>query len=178
MSCNRKKRLVRSVTKTLFGGQTKQNHQKQNAPLQYNSTKRRERESYYTGGIAGGLFCSCLTYLQHLGEPGQDLVLEKNRAVTVGLEVHPHVVLVRLVVDELNAGLRHGNAHAVGLEIPAEQTGHDGGKRQRQRQRQSRAVHNTRCRAFSQAGEEGTVGANAAVGVRVTVRVRANRRSE
>lgn len=93
-------------------------------------------------GIAGGGIFA-LTYLQHVVKPSQDLVLEKNRAMTVGLEVHPHVVLVRLVVDELNAGLGHGNTHAGGLEIPAEQAGHDGKKRQRQRQRQcqNRAVH-------------------------------------
>lgn len=61
-----------------------------------------------------------LPYLLHVGEARQDLVLEENRPVAVGLEVHADVVLLRLVVHELDPGLGHRHGHALRLQVPAD----------------------------------------------------------
>lgn len=67
----------------------------------------------------GGSLGLIVTYLQHVVESSQHVVLEQDRAVTVGLEVYPHVILIRLVVNELNPGLGHRDANAVRLKVPA-----------------------------------------------------------
>lgn len=84
------------------------------------ATTNLARRAIAQRGLATTLRAFEATYLKHVGEAGQDLVLEEDCSMTVGLEVHAHVVLLRLVVDELDPSLGHRHRHALRLQVPVD----------------------------------------------------------